>query len=349
MTSLSLLLWIVGGVLLQIAAYLALGFWRHWQAYEALRTVAAEFDIAVDPAAATPEMAPTAVAAWPGYRSFHVERKVPEDSAGQVCSFYLVPEDGKPLPPFLPGQFLTFQLDIPAPAGGTQTVVRCYSLSDAPQPNRYRISVKRAPSPIGSAHPPGASSNYFHDLVEVGSTLKVRAPGGHFHIDRSDAPVVLIGGGVGITPMLSMLNWCLTAQPGREVWLFYGVRNRVRAGDADASGRDGRATSELSPAPVPERPAGGRPGRAQVGVVPHHHTVGWMWPAAPSAAAQALPLLHLRPHTHAAKPGARAGRLGRAGRADPLRGVWPGIHHPQEIGTATRDTPRATTRAKLSW
>jgi hypothetical protein len=126
----------------------------------------------------------------------------------------------------LPGQFLTFQLDIPAPLGGTQSVIRCYSLSDGPQSNRYRISVKRAPSPVGSTHPAGASSNYFHDHVEVGSQLKVRAPAGHFHIDRSDAPVVLIGGGIGITPMLSMLNWCLTEQPGREVWLFYGVRNR---------------------------------------------------------------------------------------------------------------------------
>jgi ferredoxin-NADP reductase len=53
----------------------------------------------------------------------------------------------------------------------------------------------------------------------------VRAPAGHFHIDRSDAPVVLIGGGIGITPMLSMLSWCLTEQPAREVWLFYGVRD----------------------------------------------------------------------------------------------------------------------------
>jgi len=59
----------------------------------------------------------------------------------------------------------------------------------------------------------------------VGSLLQVRAPAGHFHIDRSDAPVVLIGGGIGITPMLSMLNWCLVEQPGREIWLFYGVRN----------------------------------------------------------------------------------------------------------------------------
>jgi uncharacterized protein len=225
MTSLYLLLWIAGGVLLQLAIYLCIVFWRHWQAYRALRNVAAEFDLAVPPEAA-PEVAQSATAAWAGYRTFHVERKVLEDATAQVCSFYLVPEDQKPLPPFFPGQFLTFQLDIPSPQGGTPAVIRCYSLSDAPHAGSYRISVKRAPAPVGSQVPPGRSSNYLHDHVGVGSPLQVRAPAGHFHIDHSDAPVVLIGGGIGITPMLSMLNWCLTEQTGRELWLFYGVRNQ---------------------------------------------------------------------------------------------------------------------------
>jgi ferredoxin-NADP reductase len=54
----------------------------------------------------------------------------------------------------------------------------------------------------------------------------VRAPSGHFHIDQSKDPVVLIAGGIGITPLLSMLTWSLTEQADREVWLFYGVRNR---------------------------------------------------------------------------------------------------------------------------
>jgi ferredoxin-NADP reductase len=226
MTSLYLLLWIAGGFLLQIAIYLSIGFWRHWRAYQSLRDQAAEFDISVDPDA-DPEVAPVMAAAWAGLRTFHVERKALEDATGQVCSFYLAPEDGKPLAPFLPGQFLTFQLATPTPMGGTQSVTRCYSLSDAPQSNYYRISVKRAPAPVGSSLPAGVSSNYFHDHVAVGSKLQVRAPAGHFHIDRSDAPVVLIGGGIGITPMLSMLNWCLAAQPGREVWLFYGVRSKA--------------------------------------------------------------------------------------------------------------------------
>lgn len=148
-----------------------------------------------------------------------------EDAGSSICSFLLVPEDGKPLPPFLPGQFLTFRLDIPAAMGGTEQIIRCYSLSDAPCPDYYRVSIKRVLPPFGTNVPPGRSSHYFHDYVTIGSVLQVRAPSGHFHIDSSDDPLVLIGGGIGITPMLSMLNWCLVNQPAREVWLFYGVRN----------------------------------------------------------------------------------------------------------------------------
>lgn len=224
MTSLHLLLWIATGILLQIALYLGIVFWRHWQSYRALRSVADEFDLPV-PAEVAPEPVPKA--AWPGYRSFRVARKVIEDAGAQICSFYLEPEDRQGLPAFLPGQFLTFQLEVPTSSGASQTLIRCYSLSDAPDPRHYRISVKRAAAPPASQWPPGLSSNYLHDHVEVGSRLQVRAPAGHFYLDRSDAPVVLIGGGIGITPMLSMLNWCLTSQPGRELWLFYGVRNQA--------------------------------------------------------------------------------------------------------------------------
>jgi ferredoxin-NADP reductase len=100
-------------------------------------------------------------------------------------------------------------------------------LSDSPNKDYYRLSIKRVPKPIGIDVPPGRSSNYFHDHIEVGSHLQVRAPSGHFYIDKGDTPVVLIGGGIGITPMLSMLNWCLTNQTKREIWLFYGVRNSL--------------------------------------------------------------------------------------------------------------------------
>ena len=223
MSSLSLLLWIALGIALQVALYLGIGFWRHWQEYRALQGRDQELNLPPPQPLTLIEDAPAP--AWQGFRSFRVERKVFEDALQSVCSFHLVPEDGKPLPDFLPGQFLTFRFDVPGAAGSIEQVVRCYSLSDAPRPEAYRISVKRELPPAGSGLPPGRSSGFLHDHVEVGSRLQVRAPSGHFHIDRSDAPVVLIGGGIGITPMLSMANWCLSDQPGREVWLFYGVRN----------------------------------------------------------------------------------------------------------------------------
>ena len=224
MTSLSLLLWIALGIALQVALWLGISFWRHWLAFQALRSgVPLPADAPAGPVPAAAE--PANVAAWSGFRPFRVEQRVVEDPAGTICSFHLVPTDGQPLPAFLPGQFLTFRLDVATPAGSTEQITRCYSLSDAPRPDHYRVSIKRVPTPAGSDLPPGRSSNHFHDHVAVGDILQVRAPGGHFHIDRGDSPVVLIGGGIGITPMLSMLHWCLAAQPGREVWLFYGVRN----------------------------------------------------------------------------------------------------------------------------
>lgn len=226
MTSLTLLLWIVSGIAVQIVLWLGIGFWRHWGEYQALRSGLRSGQAALPSGAmpvAVPE--PASVAAWEGFRRMRVERKEFEDGARSICSFYLVPDDGLPLPAYLPGQFLTFRLDVPVADGGTASIVRCYSLSDAPRPDHYRVSIKRVPAPAGSDVPPGRSSNHFHDHVRVGSTLQVRAPGGHFYLDRGDAPVVLVGGGIGITPVLAMLNWCLSAQPEREIWLYYGVRN----------------------------------------------------------------------------------------------------------------------------
>ena len=224
MTSFGLLSWIVGSVLLQLAIYSGIGFWRHWMEYLALRQKAVELDIPLA-AATQSEDAAAGAPAWSGWRAFKVSAKVLEDATQSVCSFELVPVDGVPLPAFLPGQFLTFSLDAPNGGDAGGKLVRCYSLSDAPHPDHYRVSIKRAVAPSNQGWPTGRSSNYFHDQVQVGSVLQVRAPSGHFYLDASDAPVVLIGGGIGITPMLSMLNHCAAVQPQREVWLFYGVRN----------------------------------------------------------------------------------------------------------------------------
>ncbi|HJV24069.1 MAG TPA: 2Fe-2S iron-sulfur cluster-binding protein [Aromatoleum sp.] len=228
MTSLTLLLWIAFGITVQFAIFLAVEFWRHWKKYTALR-LRSDPDEAVLLPEAAPSSNDAAGKSWTGFLPFKVVRKEVEDEAGSVCSFYLESEDKRPLPPYLPGQFLTFRLEAPAPAGGTEEITRCYSLSDAPRDDLYRVSIKRVPAPSGSALPAGRSSSYFHDHIKPGSRLMVRAPSGHFHIDRSDAPMVLIAGGIGITPMLSMANWCVAEQPGRELWLFYGVRDEREA------------------------------------------------------------------------------------------------------------------------
>ena len=225
MTSLHLLLWIAGSVLLQLAIYIGIGFWRHWQTFDTLRLAAIDGGLAI-PVDIDDGEAPAIRAAWTGVRSFKVIQKVIENEVNDICSFHLEPVDGQDLPPFLPGQYLTFKLDIPSANGGTESVTRCYSLSDAPKSKGYRVSIKRAAAPPDSNHPAGRSSNFFHDHVQVESLLQLRAPAGHFYLDRSKEPVVLIAGGIGITPLLSMVLWSLTLQTDREVWLFYGVRNR---------------------------------------------------------------------------------------------------------------------------
>lgn len=166
--------------------------------------------------------------AWEGFREFVVQGRVIEDAMGAICSFYLAPTDGRPLPAFRPGQYLTFRLPVTDPlSGADKTLTRCYSLSERPRPDYYRVSIKRVPAPAGSADvPPGLSSNHFHDSVRQGDRLMVKAPAGRFHLtDEGRLPVVLIGGGIGITPMLSILNTLLERPGSREIRLYYGVRN----------------------------------------------------------------------------------------------------------------------------
>jgi len=215
MTAAQLLAWITLALLLQVAAGVGVTVWRR----RGLQVV--------PPAAEAAATRSNPQAAWSGWRAFRVERRQPEDPAQSQCSFYLVPVDGQPLPPFKPGQFLTFSLDVPSGGQGTRTVIRCYSLSERPDPAHYRVTIKRVPPPADAPDvPAGVSSNHFHDRVHEGDVLRLKAPSGSFFIDPdAEVPVVLIGGGIGITPMMSMLRWCLAEQPARVVHLYYGLRN----------------------------------------------------------------------------------------------------------------------------
>ena len=156
---------------------------------------------------------------WSGVRSFTVTRKVAESS--EITSFYLSPSDKGSVPGFRPGQYITLKRYVPE-LGLLQP--RQYSLSDAPGQDYLRISVKREPG--NGSTPAGRISNLLHDTVHEGDQLELAPPGGDFflHEERS-TPVVLISGGVGLTPMIAMLNHLVLTQSPRRVAFVHGCRN----------------------------------------------------------------------------------------------------------------------------
>ncbi|QDU80573.1 Flavohemoprotein [Polystyrenella longa] len=157
--------------------------------------------------------------AWQGTRKFQVRKIVVEST--DCRSFYLVPEDEKPLPGFMPGQYLTFQLPVP---GEPRPVVRCYSLSERPRSEWYRCTIKQEWGTEST--PPGKGSSFFHQQVEEGDLLEVKAPAGQFVLDVTDPkPVVLLAAGIGITPLYSMLSTMLHHGWTEPVYLFYSVRD----------------------------------------------------------------------------------------------------------------------------
>lgn len=150
------------------------------------------------------------------FRRFRVARKHPESSV--ITSFHLVPADGGALWPARPGQYLT--LRIPGPEG---PVLRTYSLSNAVDATDcHRISVKREVGLDGK--PDGLGSVWLHDRLAEGAEIEIAAPRGAFFLDEdSPRPVLLLAGGVGLTPLLSMLH--RLAQGNRKVWLVHAVEN----------------------------------------------------------------------------------------------------------------------------
>lgn len=159
---------------------------------------------------------------WNGFRQLLVRQRI-EESA-HVCSFHLVAHDGKPLPSFKPGQYLTFRLPGSGREGGH--LVRCYSLSDHPHQPHYRVTIKRV-LPAPGAPAGGVGSTLFHTHIKENDVLEVRAPAGKFVLDpQGTTPVVLIGGGIGLTPVYSMLRTLVHVKSQRPVWLYYGLRNR---------------------------------------------------------------------------------------------------------------------------
>ncbi|GAB7365091.1 hypothetical protein MBLNU230_g6182t1 [Neophaeotheca triangularis] len=163
---------------------------------------------------------------WRDWRNMRIAKKVPESDV--ITSFYLEAVDGAPLPAFLPGQYVSVLVDVPKLKYAQP---RQYSLSDAPDERYYRVSVKKEigldeSNPQAPAHP-GYVSNVLHDEKGEGDVVKVSHPQGDFFLAPEDRgrPVVLISAGVGVTPMVSILNTLLREGATQPISWIHGARS----------------------------------------------------------------------------------------------------------------------------
>lgn len=116
---------------------------------------------------------------------------------------------------FLPGQFLQVEV---TPEGG-KTARRSYTIASSPTQRAYvELTVKREEQ--------GVVSRYLHDTVAAGDLLNVSGPFGAFTFTGTDAEsIVLIAGGVGITPMMSVLRYLTDTAWKGEIFFLYGARS----------------------------------------------------------------------------------------------------------------------------
>ena len=140
------------------------------------------------------------------WRPYTLERVV--DETDEIRSFYLKPADSGGLVSHEAGQYLTIRVNTDEK---NKTHIRTYTVSSAPGSEYYRLSVKREAE--------GTVSRYLHDQLTIGDVIEAKAPIGEFYIDPAESrPAVLIAGGVGITPMVSMVEHVISE----------GLRNRHR-------------------------------------------------------------------------------------------------------------------------
>ena len=147
---------------------------------------------------------------WNGFKEVTVKKIVQEDDL--VKSFYLENPDKSELPDYIAGQFVAIKMK---EADGSFTIARQYTLSTDYKKNYYRVSIKREED--------GFLSKKLCDEVKEGDTLYITAPIGKFVLKDSQKPLILIGGGIGITPMLTMAYEARNTQ--RKIHIVYSTRN----------------------------------------------------------------------------------------------------------------------------
>jgi ferredoxin-NADP reductase/MOSC domain-containing protein YiiM len=166
--------------------------------------------------AGNPGLAPAAgpPPAWAGFRPLRVADKRREST--NVTSLMLEPSDGHPLTAAMPGQFIVLRLK---PAPEAPSLLRSYSLCSEPSEERWRLGIKQEPN--------GAAGTYVETRLKVGDVIDASAPRGAFTLRQGDGPVILLSAGIGLTPVLAMLQALAAGRSRREVWWIHGARNRA--------------------------------------------------------------------------------------------------------------------------
>jgi len=162
----------------------------------------------VTPTAPRPQRAPAPAGATNGFAGTSVLAVL--DEATDIKTFRLTRPHGFD---FTPGQFVPVRVSV-----GGKPHVRCYSISSSPDSRGYfEISIRRQ----------GLISTTLHATLRTGSQLAIGRPAGQFvYPSGDDRPLALIAGGIGITPLLSMLRHATSSDPTRPVTLLYCARDR---------------------------------------------------------------------------------------------------------------------------
>ena len=158
---------------------------------------------------------------WTGWRPFRVKEKVEESD--EIISFYLYPCDGGNVISHIPGQFLSLRVFLPE-LGLNQA--RQYSVSSVPNEQFYRISVKKEFNPNLNIN--GMISNFLHNHIQTGDLVDLTAPIGDFTLDpKKGEPITFISGGVGLTPLISMLQSLSFDKPNQPLTWIHACRNQT--------------------------------------------------------------------------------------------------------------------------
>ncbi len=157
---------------------------------------------------------------WTGWRPFSVGKKIVESA--EITSFYLYPTDGGKVMPHVPGQYISIRVFLPEM---NLYQSRQYSVSSTPTQDYYRISVKKEKGVQQDTD--GKISNYLHNFIDEGNNVDLTAPAGNFTLSEDlNAPVVLISGGVGVTPLMSMLQNLVDKDFIHDITWLHGCRSR---------------------------------------------------------------------------------------------------------------------------